>query len=124
MRVGHQPGNNPELSNSKKGGRGAATGLASSEAKHIEKNTGPEMADLPEAQGASGKRANLDVKAEISNKSREFANAKAVATSAPDVRADKIAELKRRIADKSYKVDNVAVADKLVDEHLRAPDRD
>jgi len=125
MRVGHQPGNNPELTNSKKGGRGAPAGAASAAAsgdtKRVEKDTASE---LSEVQEASGKRANLDVKADISSKSKEFSNAKAVASNAPDVRADKIAELKRRIADKSYKVDHVAVADKMVDEHLRMPDKD
>jgi negative regulator of flagellin synthesis FlgM len=114
MRVGQQHGNNPEIANAKKGGRGVAAG----EAKHTEKGAAPSTGDV------SSKRVNADVKADISSRSKEFANAKAVANSAPDVRADKIAELKRRIADKSYKVDSAAVADKLVDEHLRMPDRD
>ncbi len=112
MRVGQQPGNNPEIANSKKGGRGAATG----ETKRADKDIGLE--------GGAGKRVNSDVKTDISSKSKDFAHAKAVANDAPDVRADKIAELKRRIADKSYKVDSAAVADKLVDEHLRMPDKD
>ncbi|MEO5971228.1 MAG: flagellar biosynthesis anti-sigma factor FlgM [Bdellovibrionia bacterium] len=112
MRVGHQPGNNPEIASSKKSGRGAATG----DVKHG--GGGPELEE------ASHRRVNSDVKADISSKSKDFANAKAVANNAPDVRADKIAELKRRIADKSYKVDSAAVADKLVDDHLRMPDRD
>lgn len=114
MRVDHQAGNNPEIANSKKGGRGIAAG----DAKRVEKDGGSEI------EGASRRRANSDVKTEISSKSKEFANAKAVANGAPDVRAEKIAELKRRIAESSYKVDNEAVADKLVDEHLRMPDKD
>ena len=114
MRVDHQAGNNPEIANSKKGGRG----IAGADARHVEKDGGPET------EVASRKRANSDVKTEISSKSKEFANAKAVANNTPDVRAEKIAELKRRIADNSYKVDNEAVADKLVDEHLRMPDKD
>jgi flagellar biosynthesis anti-sigma factor FlgM len=114
MRVGHQPGNNPEIASSKKGGRGATIG----ETKRVGRDTGPEVEE------PSSRRINSDVKTEISSKSKEFANAKALANSAPDVRADKIAELKRRIADKSYKVDSAAVADKLVDDHLRMPDKD
>jgi flagellar biosynthesis anti-sigma factor FlgM len=114
MRVGHQPGNKPEVANSKKSGRGAAAG----DVKRAEKDAAPEIEE------GSNKFANSDVKAEISGKSKEFATAKALANGAPDVRAEKIAELKRRIADKSYKVDTAAVADKLVDEHLRTPDRD
>ena len=68
------------------------------------------------------KSAPVDgAKAEISTRGREVAAAKTAATNAPDVRTDKeekIAELKRRIADSRYKVDADAVADKLVDEHL------
>lgn len=59
-------------------------------------------------------------KAEISAKGREVANAKAAASAAPEVREEKIAELKRKIAAGSYKVDAEAVADKMVDEHLSA----
>lgn len=55
---------------------------------------------------------------EISGKAKEAAKAKSVATATPDVREDKIAALKARIADGSYKVDSKAIADKMVDEHL------
>jgi negative regulator of flagellin synthesis FlgM len=55
---------------------------------------------------------------EISGKAKEASKAKAIATQTPDVREDKIAALKARIADGSYKVDSKAIADKLVDEHL------
>ena len=59
-------------------------------------------------------------KTEISGKARELAKAKDVASAAPDVREDKIAELKRRIAAGAYQVDADAVADRMVDDHLRA----
>lgn len=59
------------------------------------------------------------VKAEVSDRAREMATAKTAATNAPDVREEKIAALKARIAAGKYNVDNQAVADRLVDDHVR-----
>lgn len=59
------------------------------------------------------------VNAEISTKAKELAKAKAVASQAPDVREDKIAALKAKIAEGKYNVDADAVADRLVDDHLK-----
>jgi flagellar biosynthesis anti-sigma factor FlgM len=42
-----------------------------------------------------------------------------VASSAPDVREERIAELKRRIQSGSYQMDPNAIADKMVTEHLK-----
>ena len=56
---------------------------------------------------------------EISARARDMSKAKELATSAPDVREEKIAELKKRIAAGSYNVDSHAVADRMVDEHLK-----
>lgn len=67
---------------------------------------------------ASGASPAEGARAEISAKGRELARAKEVAMSAPDMREDKIAELKRRIASGSYQVDAKAVADRMVDDHL------
>jgi flagellar biosynthesis anti-sigma factor FlgM len=67
-----------------------------------------------ESRGASGA-----VKAEVSDRAREMATARAAASDAPDVREEKIAELKARIAAGKYKVDPAAVADRLVDDHVR-----
>lgn len=61
------------------------------------------------------------VRPEISEKARTMAKAKAMAKNAPDVREQKIAELKKRIASGAYKVDAEAVADRLVDDHLQMP---
>jgi negative regulator of flagellin synthesis FlgM len=57
-------------------------------------------------------------KAEISTKARDFAKAKAVAGEAPDVREQKIADIKARIAAGKYEVNAQAIADRMVDEHL------
>src|SRR4051812_11136549 len=59
------------------------------------------------------------VNAQISSKARDAAKVKDVAANAPDVREEKIAELKRRIADGKYGVNAEAVADRMVDDHLR-----
>ena len=70
-----------------------------------------------ETSKTSGSNAT-DVKAEISTRGRELLKAKQTATEAPDVREERIAELKRRIQAGAYKVDSAAVADKMVDEHM------
>ena len=62
--------------------------------------------------------ASSDAKTEISAKGREFATARATAAAAPDVREDKIAELKKRIAEGKYEVDANKVADKMVRDHM------
>lgn len=56
--------------------------------------------------------------AEISTRGKEMAKAAAVARATPDVREDRIAELKKRIAAGEYKVDAEAVADKMMNEHM------
>jgi negative regulator of flagellin synthesis FlgM len=68
----------------------------------------------------TGKASNSDTNTEISGKGKEFALAKAAATGTSDVREDRVADLKRRIADGSYKVNSEAVADRMVDEHLKS----
>ena len=112
MRVGQT--NNPiqgtEVSNADKTGNAAAT----KEARKTDRAGQPESA----AAGA-GQTSPSSSRAEISSKSREFAQAKSVADGTPDVREEKIAELKRRIAAGQYKVDNDAIADRMVDDHIR-----
>jgi len=71
------------------------------------------------AKAAAAKQADPGAaKTEISAKAREFAQAKAVAGQAPDVREQKIADIKARIAAGKYEVNAQAIADRMVDEHL------
>ena len=104
MRV-NQSGNNPvqnaEVSGTKKSGRAAEADLAK------------------KAPSSAASQASGDTNTEISAKGKEFAKAKAVASGAPDVHEEKIAELKKRIAAGKYNVDADAIADKMVDEHLK-----
>ncbi|MEN9724022.1 MAG: hypothetical protein RJB38_2008 [Pseudomonadota bacterium] len=91
--------------------RAATSASESSAAKRSEK------ADA--SQSAAARRVDSGAtKAEISSKAKDLAKAKEVAGQAPDVREDKIAELKARIAAGKYEVNAQAVADRLVDEHL------
>jgi negative regulator of flagellin synthesis FlgM len=55
--------------------------------------------------------------AEISSRAKDFAKAHAIASATPDVREDRIAELKRRIASGEYQVDSDKVAEKMIGEH-------
>ena len=72
-----------------------------------------------ETSANSQAASTADAKAEISSKGKEFAKAKAVANDAPDIREEKIAALKARIAEGKYKVDADAIADRMIDDHLR-----
>jgi negative regulator of flagellin synthesis FlgM len=68
---------------------------------------------------ASAKSAETSsAKTEISAKAREFSKAKEAASGAPDVREEKIAELKKRIASGNYQINAEAIANKMVDEHV------
>lgn len=62
------------------------------------------------------------VSSKISSRAREFIKAKELASQAPDIREQRVAELKKKIAEGKYHVDVDAVADRLVEEHLQAKD--
>jgi negative regulator of flagellin synthesis FlgM len=62
--------------------------------------------------------AHASVNTEISTRAKEFGRAKSIAMNTPDVREEKIAALKKRIAEGRYQVDSAALADRIVEEHL------
>ena len=70
------------------------------------------------AAAAKGTYLADSAKPELSSKAKDMAKAKAVASEAPDLREEKIAELKRRIAEGKYDVSAAAVADRMVDDHF------
>lgn len=78
--------------------------------KNYQKSSGTEAARPSSASDVST--------AEFSMKAKDFAEARKVAMDAPDVREEKIAELKRRIQNNEYNVKPDAIADRLVNEHL------
>ncbi len=70
-------------------------------------------------EAASSSSRTDSVNADISTKARDMAKAKQVASEAPDTREAKIAELREKIQNKKYNVSADAIADRLVDDHLR-----
>ena len=61
---------------------------------------------------------NTTDKVAISSGAKDFAKAKEIASSAPDVDEAKVARLKSAIDSGNYKIDTEKLADKLVDQHL------
>lgn len=68
-------------------------------------------------QMAKTQSSTAPAASEISAKGKDFAKAHAVASAVSDIREDKIAALKKRIADGEYRIDNDAIADKMIGEH-------
>ncbi len=99
---------NAGISGSKATSRGAAV-------------QGAKTAEKTSASKELVKASPQGVNAEISPKSREFSQVKSIAIEAPDIREDKIVELKNRISQGTYKVDSDSIADRMVDDHLRMP---
>jgi negative regulator of flagellin synthesis FlgM len=106
MRVS-QSGNNPQTSE------------VSSKVKVTQAHQTKKGEKAAEASTSARAAASGDANTEISSKGKEFAKAKAVASEAPDVREEKIAALKARIAEGRYKIDADAIADRMVDDHLK-----
>ncbi len=93
--------------------------VASTETSGTQKTGKAKDKKQAEAQKKTGEGGHPSaVKTDLSARGREMAKAKAVANETPDVRDERIAELKRRIAEKKYNVSAEAVADKMVDEHI------
>jgi len=93
-----------------------SAGIQSSESKKTDKVKVSGYEGKSESAAAlKGESSN----AEISSKAKDMAKAKQIAAETPDVREAKIAELKNRIQNKTYNVSSEAIADKLVDDHLR-----
>lgn len=90
--------------------------------KHLPKSTPNEAAKVDEAksvevQKTEGKESSgQDAIVQLSSASKEVQRIRDVIASEPDVRADKVAELKERIQSGQYEIDHDAVAEKMVDE--------
>jgi negative regulator of flagellin synthesis FlgM len=93
-----------------------SSGIQSSDAKKIEKT---KISGYEKSESAAAATKNQSANAEISSKAKDMAKAKQIASDSPDVREAKIAELKERIQNKKYNVGADAIADKLVDDHIR-----
>lgn len=69
-------------------------------------------------KNAKSRTIEDSTKTDISSKAKEFSKAYSVAASTPDIREDRVADLKKRISEGTYKIDNEAIADKMISEHM------
>ena len=92
--------------------------------KPIAKPTQNEMDGIKAGQNQDGSKiqkndqAGQDTIVNLSTASKEAQIAKKIVASEPDIRTDKISELKQKIESGNYTVDHKAVADKLVDSFI------
>lgn len=97
----------------------SSTNTTSAEALKKAKQNKVEKTDSEKSNAVS---ANVGKKhlenSEISSKAKDMAQAHSLAAAAPDVREDKVAALKKQIAEGKYKVNAEAVADKMIKEHM------
>jgi negative regulator of flagellin synthesis FlgM len=66
-----------------------------------------------------GGSADQDAIVNLSQASKEAQKIREIMASEPDVREDKVADLKNRIESGQYTIDHARVADKLVDELIK-----
>ena len=90
----------------------------SAKSAKAERAGGAEASESYKKAGAS----SADVNSDISTKGKDMAKAKSIASQTPEMREDRIAALKQKIADRKYNVDAAAVADRMVDDHLASAD--
>jgi negative regulator of flagellin synthesis FlgM len=108
MKVNSSAGSPVQAGEAKKNGK----------AEKAEKAAGAQKNEKAEATAKARTEVEGSVNAKLSTKGREMSQAKEIASKTPDVREEKIAALKARIAGGKYAVDAEAVADRMVDEHL------
>jgi len=75
-----------------------------------------QSADLKKVEGAE--QTTQDAIVNLSPALKEVQTIKEIIASEPDVREDKVAELKERIESGNYEIDHQAVADKMVDSFI------
>jgi negative regulator of flagellin synthesis FlgM len=93
-----------------------STGIQSAETKKTDKT---KLNGYEKTESSSSASKSGSANAEISSRAKDMAKAKQVAMDAPDVREAKIAALREQIQNKKYNVSADAIADKLVDDHIR-----
>ena len=73
-----------------------------------------------ESTAASSSSDSKAAKVELSPRVQDIKKIKEIANKTPDVDAEKVAKFKQMIAEGKYKIDAKAIADKMVDEHLKS----
>ena len=79
------------------------------------------QANPPDKTSASQEIKNQETlvdKVELSAQSREIKKINDVLEMTPDVRADRVAELKKLVQEDRYQVDSEALADKMIDQTI------
>jgi flagellar biosynthesis anti-sigma factor FlgM len=79
------------------------------------------QADPPDKQSVAQKIKNQESlvdKVEISAQSKEIKKINDVLEMTPDVRADRVAELKKLVQEDRYRVDNETLAGKMIDQSI------
>ena len=74
--------------------------------------------DIEGAKIEEKSQSQQDTIVNLSTTSKDVQTAKEVIASEPEVREDKVAELKAKIESGNYTIDNEAVADKMVDSFI------
>lgn len=64
-------------------------------------------------------QGKLEKKADISSQSQDWVQAKKIASETPDIREDRVMELKKQIDAGKYTLNPEKIADRLVDEHIQ-----
>ena len=90
--------------------------LPQSTQKATEQIDAKQSADSKKVEGAE--QTAQDAIVNLSPALKEAQAAKKIIEAEPDVREDKVAELKERIESGKYKIDHEAVADKMVDSFI------
>lgn len=80
--------------------------------QHVQKIVKPEA---KETSPASGKASQSD-RVDISGKAREIAELMAVISQMPDVRAEKVAEIKKAIESGNYNINPAKIAESILNE--------
>jgi len=85
----------------------------------LDKGNPLERAETGRTNQRAKTKRNDPASTELSEKGREMANIRKFAQDAPELRMKKIEELRNRIKNGDYSPEAKAVADRLVDDHLR-----
>jgi negative regulator of flagellin synthesis FlgM len=95
------------------------TGLSS---KVGSKAVSPEGLLDTKSTGGSSKAGMMDSsRVDVSSRAQEMRKAKELATPSDSIDEAKVARLQKMIDEGNYKIDAEAIADRLVDEHMKMP---
>lgn len=96
----------------------AATEQSSAQAKKAGRAERAAKAKSNQSDASAAAQVASGVKTEVSSRAKEMVQARGIAQSTPDIREDRVAELKARIENGEYRVNSDAVADRLIQEHM------